>query len=501
VPDEATPLIPLLRPGEAVTDPVVLETWYDALANALGVEVAHDLLALWFFPASGGVQLVGPVELAEDHLDVPRPSPRLGPADLEPLAATVRRAYPTVVTLPVTLGSSDVGLMLVASLAPNAYDERQRGVLARTADGIAPTLSRIALQWGPAEPPADQRPHQAADDLVSAVTTGWTEARSPKDFLALLSGALHRMLPHDRLELLIPGPQPGQQYRLGSHSGPAPWNDPALVVKREALDLTALAGADARLRIPDAAALVSWPQGFMGEELPGGGSIRSVIGVRVMSGGRLVAHLLAGSTSPDLYQPDDLRLLEQAARLIAPKIEAYVLTSQLAALRAHLTALRAAPAHLAVLADLLATTPQLADATRRAAEEARALLPCDTVTFALRLADGDRVVMLEPGENKHLVDLPLLPVGGSVLGQVLRGEVADALEESAQSTVLMVPLRAAGRILGALVLSAKGRGGLGRGDVGPAQQLADLVAPYLELARRAAMLPAPFIPGWKRVGG
>jgi hypothetical protein len=35
--------------------------------------------------------------------------------------------------------------------------------------------------------------------------------------------------------------------------------------------------------------------------------------------------------------------------------------------------------------------------------------------------------------------------------------------------------------------------------VAPVQQLADLVAPYVELVRRAALLPAPVMPGWKRV--
>jgi hypothetical protein len=35
--------------------------------------------------------------------------------------------------------------------------------------------------------------------------------------------------------------------------------------------------------------------------------------------------------------------------------------------------------------------------------------------------------------------------------------------------------------------------------VGPVQQLADLVAPYVELVRGAVMLPAPVVPGWKRV--
>jgi hypothetical protein len=33
----------------------------------------------------------------------------------------------------------------------------------------------------------------------------------------------------------------------------------------------------------------------------------------------------------------------------------------------------------------------------------------------------------------------------------------------------------------------------------PAQQLADIVAAHLELLRRTALLPAPYMPGWKKV--
>jgi hypothetical protein len=39
---------------------------------------------------------------------------------------------------------------------------------------------------------------------------------------------------------------------------------------------------------------------------------------------------------------------------------------------------------------------------------------------------------------------------------------------------------------------------LNQAHVRPAQQLADVVAPHLELLRRAALLPPPFRPGWKR---
>jgi hypothetical protein len=128
------------------------------------------------------------------------------------------------------------------------------------------------------------------------------------------------------------------------------------------------------------------------------------------------------------------------------------------------------------------------------------MLPCDRLTLAVRLSEGDRVVLVEPGEPKHWSDLPLVPIAGTPLGQVLKGEVADVVTEGLKATELIVPLRVSGRIVGALVLAARGFGALGPGDVAPVQQLADLVAPHVELVRRAALLPAPAMAGWKRVG-
>jgi len=496
----AVPLIPVLRPGETVGDPGVLATWYDALGNALGVELQHDLLALWLYPPGGDAQLVGPEGLAEDHLDVPLPRPRITVEQTEALAAAVRRAYPSVICVPVTFGSADVGLLLVGSLAPSAFEGGAREVVARVAEGIAPTLGRVAFHWSP---PAPSRPDAASalldEGLAAIITNGWTDARSPKDFTDLVSRALNRVLPHDHLELLIPGPAPGQQYRLGGHAGGPPWADPALVLPRDVLDLASWTAGDAPLLIPDTDREPRWRGQIMADAAPERGAIRSVLGVRVHSSGRLVAHLLIGSRGAGLYQAEDVATLTELARLIAPKVESYVLTSQLAALRRQLGIARSAPAHLARVADMLATTPHFSDATRRLAEETREMIPCDRVRIAVRLSEADRAVMVGPGETKHLADLPSLPVGGTLLGQVLRGEVADAMEETPEASTLMVPLRAAGRISGALVVSARGFGSLTRSDVAQVQQLADVAAPYLELMRRAATVPAPFIPGWKRV--
>jgi hypothetical protein len=117
----------------------------------------------------------------------------------------------------------------------------------------------------------------------------------------------------------------------------------------------------------------------------------------------------------------------------------------------------------------------------------------------VRLTDGDRVVLIDSGDNKHWSDLPLVPVAGTPLGQVLGGQVAELITETPSGGELIVPLRVSGRTIGALVLTARGFGAIGRNDVAPVQQLADLIAPYVELVRRAVMLPAPVMPGWKRV--
>jgi hypothetical protein len=88
------------------------------------------------------------------------------------------------------------------------------------------------------------------------------------------------------------------------------------------------------------------------------------------------------------------------------------------------------------------------------------------------------------------------------VAQVVRGEVPFLLttqgEGPALLAVLVVPLRTAGRIFGAMAMTAKGQSAFSRTDMALAQQLADLVAPHLDLARRAGGQPPPFIPGWKR---
>ena len=81
---------------------------------------------------------------------------------------------------------------------------------------------------------------------------------------------------------------------------------------------------------------------------------------------------------------------------------------------------------------------------------------------------------------------------GTELGRVLSGELPSAFESGGRERAaasIIVPLRVAGRITGALVMEGEG---FNRSDAALAQQLADVLAPHLELGRRTAALSA----GW-----
>jgi hypothetical protein len=150
-------------------------------------------------------------------------------------------------------------------------------------------------------------------------------------------------------------------------------------------------------------------------------------------------------------------------------------------------------------AEQLATGIEFAETTRRVADLAARFLPFDAMHFALRLSEGDRVVLLQPGESRALPDLPLVPVGGTALAAVLQGEIPNSFLLAEGEARLVVPLRVAGRVHGAMVLTARHPAILREVHLRPAQQLADVIAAHLELLRRTALLPPPYLPGWKKI--
>jgi hypothetical protein len=494
-PSAAEPLVPILRLTAGAGDAEAFATWHQALSSALATEVPHDLLGLWLYPTSGGTVLLGPEALAQDDLEVPLPSPQLQPQQLSIVEEIVRDAgYASAVALPIRFGRRDVGLLLVASLAGRRYGGMDLMILRLAAQRLGPSFGRLARQWDGAAQGAERAAERAAA-LLDGIAQASAAGATPHALAAALSQALDRLVPHDRLELIVSGPGGGRYYRLGEHVGGPLWADPSLVLDSSTLDLAGLTDGRGRVLLGDVGRESRWPRGYFTAADAGGAELRAVVGARATGPTGLTAYLVLGSVGADLYDEADANVLARVAALIAPHVA--LLAAQAAQGREEPEA-PVPPVQLANIAEALALAEEPGEATRRVAELAGRFLPFDALHFALRLAEGDRVVLLDPGERRAIPDLASVPVAGTALDAVLQGERSRYFALVKGEARLIVPLRVAGRVHGALVLTAAPPAVLNPAHLDPAQRVADLVAPHLELLRRAATLRAPFHPGWKR---
>jgi hypothetical protein len=484
------PLVPILRNGDGKADPVALATWHQALSNTVSIEVPHDLMGLWLYPTQGGVVLLGPAELAEDDLAVPLPEPHLKPEQLSMVEGVVLQAgYGSATCLPVSFGKRDVALLLVADLQAGRYGAAERVVLQCVTQRMAPMLGRIARQWATTENSSSREQERIAGLLV-AVAQANREAGTPQKFMAAIAQGLVPLLPHDHIELLVADAGGERYFRLGEHAAGPLWADPSLAISRDHLDISAIFGSSSRLLVSDTYEDARWPRGFLTATNTTGADIRALVGARINLGGSSSAYLLVGSIGPDLYGSEDVELLALLAGLIVPQVTGFVRPSDTP--HVNRSPLRDPSAELLFrIAGLLATTSDPAAATRLLAIEAAGLLPYDAMTFALRLGDGDWVVYLEPGERRPLAGLHSVPVVGTTLGRILAGEVPGALARDGDATRLIVPLRVAGQVHGAVIFSARAPAILSELHIDPAQRLADIIAAHLELLRRQATIPGP----------
>jgi hypothetical protein len=493
------PLVPILRADDGQVDPVALATWHEALSNTVSVEVPHDLMGLWLYPTQGGVVLLGPAELAQDELVVPLPSPYLKPEQLALVEEIVLDAgYGSATCLPIRFGKRDVALLMVADLQPKRYGTVDRVLLQCVAQRVAPMLGRIARQWKPAEGSASRQQERIAG-LLETVARANRDAASPQGFVAAMARGLAPLLPHEHVEVLIPDVSGKQYFRLGEHPGGPLWADPSLVISGEHLDVAKIFGSGNQLLVADTYEDDRWPRGFLTARGTAGADLRALIGARLSLLGGLSAFLLVGSIGPELYDTTDVELLVLLAGLITPQIGGFLRQEEQPVPRRAQPAERDASAELLFrIAGLLATTSDPAVATQLIAAEARAALPFDKLVFALRVTGGDRVVLLEPGERRALPNLPLISVAGTALARVLHGELPCAFAQAQGESRMIVPLRVAGRIHGALMFSAVSATALTERHVLPAQRLADIVAAHFELLRRVALLPHPSVPSINR---
>jgi GAF domain-containing protein len=484
--------VPLLRLDGAGWDVVALETWREALSSMLGTEVPHDLLGLWLYPPHHSAVLLGPHELSQDDLQLPRPAPHLDEDQLRQIEHVVRHAgYGSAICVSIPHGGRDVGVMLVANLRHGEYGSPEAIFLRQAAAELGPIMARIARQW---------------------VETADEAATTPRQLTQLLGAALEHVLPHDAIELLVPDEAAEQHYRLSGHVHGHLWSHPAMVVSRAEFDPGRVFEDGDELLVSDGTSDRRAPVWGFQHQHSEEGEIRSVIGVRLRgTGGSSIGYLMLGSIGPEFYWEEDADLLARVGAAVAPRLESVVLAWELDVLQSHLGVLRSVPAHLGRIAEILGTTAHLSVATRLVAQEAAAVLPFSQCEFAIRLGSEEEVVVFEPGETGPLSKLPVMRYTGTELGRVLDGELGNAFAEArrkgddprhgtAQPTAaLVVPLRVGGRVFGTMTLLATGGQSFTRADVSLAQQLADVLAPHLELLRQGALPTRPSGQAWRRV--
>ena len=484
-------------------DPVALETWREALSSLVMDSVPHELLGLWLYTADNDVELLGPPELEADNLEIPRPDPQVDPRDLWQLEERVRSAgFKSTLAMAVPHGERDVGLILLASLNPDQYGDQEISFLRGVVAGLGPTMARVGQQSHDDADEDDRHYRRRVEpgralhelrDLLTEMADAFVADQSPAELSCSLSEALGGILPHDRLEIVVPHLGKDDYYRLGRHEDGPFFSRHDLLISSQAFDVGVLFGDDGTLLVDDAdtdARAPVWPfdEGDVGR-------IKSVVGIRLgRENEHPVGYLMLGSQGPALYRKDDVEALRRLGSLIAPRVDQVALLAELQMLRGNLAMLRQVPAHLGRVAELMATTAHLGVATRTFVREASAIVPFERLDFALRAGGENEVVILTPGETRPLRDLPAVDVAGTELGRVLRSEITHTLaaaslrgtEAGAPSAALIVPLRVAGRAIGTMTLMATGSASFGQADVVLAQQLADIVAPHLELLRRSA---------------
>ncbi len=482
------PLVPLLPLEGSAPDPVAIATWHLALGSAIAVEVPHDLFALWLYPESGGVLLLGPEALAHDRIQIPLPDPVLLQDQLYQMEEILRRAkYPAAMSVPVRHGDRDVAVMLLGSFTRGAFGARQALALRRLGARLAETLAELAKAMPSVAPHATLEPDMTTEALPEYMARAVGEAASGPDLVRRVSGVLYPLLPHDRLEILALGATENAFVAL---SGAAPrrrWSPGGSI--DPLANIVSRFGAAPTLLIDDFTEIQPEADWSVGSGSPPALPARAVLGARMEIGGREVGYLLLGSVAGDAYRPEDEETLALAALLVAPRVLGLRLSAEADGLRARDEVVESPALGLVRAAEGLATTGHLGEALSRFAAELAESQPHERITLHLRWGE-DEVIEVDPQSPRPFADVPAMPVDSFEGAPVLRDERQWMIRAVDEGEEVTVPLRVAGRTIG--TLGVRGRFFASpRAAAANIEQFANVLAPHLELLRRGAAVSGP----------
>lgn len=474
-------LVPVLDLTSGPPDPVAIGTWHMALSNLIGTEIPHQLLGLWVYPERGGVVLLGPDALAQDSLPIPEPAPSLTQDQLFELEEALRRAkYASAAAVPIRTAARDVGVMLLGTFEPGVYGPAAARAVVRLAERLTPLLDALGalLVSGPAVV-------ARGDDtsFASVVAELANEAPSGPELVRRLAGLLHPHVPHDRLEILVFAnarrtalPLSGLAGRRRWGAGSSTWSDLAHLFDE-------IIGTDSSCTIPNLPAEapgLSWPGGSSGGTGPA--RIASVAAARLTLAGEPIGLLVLGHVGQGLYRPVDEAILDEAAAVLAGRVMAFRLESESQALRGQLEVLQAPSLPVLRAAESLAATAHLGEALHRFDREIQEVIPHQRSSFVLRVSELE-VVEFTADTLRPLGDLEPIPIEASPAKGILADGRPWSLGHRETEEQLVVALRVADRVIGAMVLEAAHFEGP-REAAAVAQQFATVLAPHLELLRR-----------------
>ena len=485
-PSPGSYLVPVLPLQDGPPDAAAVAAWHLALSNLVGQDLPHDMLALWLFPDRGGVLLLAPTELARDHVQIEPPAPFLNQHQLFELEQRIRRAgYGSVVAVPVRSHTRDLGLAVFAHLEPGRYAVPQAMRLHGIVHQLVETFMGLAASppiSGTAGPAVEVTP----ENVVECVARAAAEGRTGSEVLRLVSGVLQALVPHERIDVAIAGQGNGVWALLSGAPEGRRWGESTGAVSQAVSGLVALAADDGTLLVEDLreGPGLAWPSYRDSRALQ---RVRAALGVRLSSAGADDAWMLLGGPGTGIFTEADRDVLQSVAPVIALRVQGLRASLDADVVRAQSQSMHASQLRAGRLAAMLAGTAHWGEAVALFVKDVRESLGFGEVRFALRLGD-DRFVEVEPGDLRPLSSLPTTTLDASDLSLVLSG-VAAFLVAGEGGTDLTVPLRVAGRIIGALQLFG-GSPGSGGHPITAAQLFADLIAPHLELIRRSA-LPVP----------
>lgn len=475
-------LVPVLFSQDGPADAVAVSAWHLALSNLIGQEVPHDLLALWLFPERGGAVLLAPEELGRDRVAVAPPDPFVSQHQLFELEERIRSAgYRSVVAVPIRHAARDLGLALFAHLQPGRYGAEQALQLHALMRHVVPTFAGLAaapplaLAAGPA---VEVTPQNVAECVARAAAEG----RNGPEVLRLVSGVVQALVPHERVDVAVPGLMPSAWALLSGAPDGRRWGESTSDVSQTVTGLVARASGDGTILVGDLRALgLTWPAYRDTRALH---RVHAVLGVRLSVSGADDAWLLLGGAAPDLYREADREVLHAVAPVLALRVHGLRAALEAEVARAQAASLQAGHSRAARLAAALAGTAHWGDAVGFFVQDVRESLGYHEVRFALRLGAGT-YVDVPAGDLRPLASLPGRMIVGSPLEPVFAGG-APFLVQGERGADLAVPLRVAGRVVGVLELMGGAPGSAGH-PVTAAQLFADLMAPHLELVRRGAL--------------